>query len=822
MPTSKRGSLDPVPKKKKGDKPVSKKPSTIKKLKGNRVSKTSKKNPPPKGFISQSARTGNQTTTINIQNALAKAMRRSNRRYVGIPRIPHYSGGGGGTSLNIQFPSFAANHDNGMHEVMNMRNDIINEFRRLHPYEQIAQPAVPLAQAEFPIPDMEHHPDVVYSAGSEEVPAHPNPPVAPSHAGTAPMSIDEPEQNGQPPASDVNLSQQNSINGHTRSVPAPVRPTNVDNMSGPSDANSHGYPGNSVNENSMRNYPLHPENPATQNPPVNPIFPDRVDEPFSELGGPPPQRQTSGNRSSSSENFYGSTAKVFPDRVEEPFSEIGGPPSQRPNYSNAATQRATSNRPPYIGTLPGVPLTGTGIQSNQNRSRVQQQMRSYNELDGQESGRLPDDEHARILREQTAAQNYETESEDNIRPPRRGPRASLEPNDQRKMLEVVAGNEPTVPPLNATEFPSVPGGLSDLLGNDNDDLLRNLFGEPNSMPSSSGRYGQAFRSIDDYIVPIFIPTPGGAVNGNPQETAVPMAQEHVAEDLHGDSNIVPTGEALPSMPPKKTKKELAKRSPSPPPKKKTIAPKTPKRPAQQDNPSDSDIEDSDDQPRPAQAPRRYNTRGRSKSNYRISDSDTTTMSDEVLPSRERSRSRSPTATRRARDEASDADDVQAMANPENQGRGKGGLFKPGNKANKSNKNRYPHAAERAKNYESAFQKTTKGERVTPKILRSLMPPDLRNDTTRGWTVTTAQNWLRKRKNQSIADAAAASNNPPAETTPAANNVDAPTPKSSTRQPIIARIRLTQNAAKRKSPAKSSTPNSKFNPKQGDPKKPKQG
>ena len=365
MPTSKRGSLDPVPKKKKGDKPVSKKPSTIKKLEGNRVSKTSKKNPPPKGFISQSARTGNQTTTINIQNALAKAMRRSNRRYVGIPRIPHYSGGGGGTSLNIQFPSFAANHDNGMHEVMNMRNDIINEFRRLHPYEQIAQPAVPPAQAEFPIPDM------------MDVPAEafPNPPVAPSTAaaGTAPMSIDEPEQNE--PVSPPALSPQNSINGPAPingNVPAPVRPINVgsDHISGPSDANSHGYPGNSVNENSMRNYPLHPENPATQNPPVNPIFPDRVDEPFSELGGTPPQRQTSGNRSSSSENFYGSTAKVFPDRVEEPFSELGGPPSQRPNYSNAATQRATSNRPPYIGTLPGVPLTGTGIQSNQNRSRV--------------------------------------------------------------------------------------------------------------------------------------------------------------------------------------------------------------------------------------------------------------------------------------------------------------------------------------------------------------------------------------------------------------------------------------------------------------------
>ena len=296
-----------------------------------------------------------------------------------------------------------------------------------------------------------------------------------------------------------------------------------------------------------------------------------------------------------------------------------------------------------------------------------------------------------------------------------------------------------------------------------------------------------------------------------------IPEEHVNESPAGDSNIErygTTGEDLVAQPSKMLL----------PPKKKTIAPKTPKRPDQQDEPPDSDNGDSDDLQRPAVAPRRYNTRGRSKSNYRISDSDTTTMSDEVLPvpSRERSRSRSPTATRRARDEASDADDVQAMANPENQGRGEGGLFKPGNKANKSNKNRYPHAAERAKNYESAFQKTTKGERVTPKILRSLMPPDLRNDTTRGWTVTTAQNWLRKRKNQSIADAAAASNNPPAETTPAANNVDAPTPKSSTRQPIIARIRLTQNAAKRKSPAKSSTPNSKFNPKQGDPKKPKQG
>jgi len=114
--------------------------TTTKKRKSVRATtKTNNKNR-QQGLVNQAVKTGNQLTVIKINNALAKANARVNRRYVGIPKVnPYpqqsYSSGIGvvAPSFNIQFPSMAANHDNSMREVQGMRNDILNEFRRLNP-----------------------------------------------------------------------------------------------------------------------------------------------------------------------------------------------------------------------------------------------------------------------------------------------------------------------------------------------------------------------------------------------------------------------------------------------------------------------------------------------------------------------------------------------------------------------------------------------------------------------------------------------------------------------------------------------------------------
>jgi hypothetical protein len=86
-------------------------------------------------LINQAAQTGNQTTVDRINNALAKASARVNRRYAGIPKIatPAQPSIGIAPAFNIQFSSMGADYDNGMREVNGMRNDIINEFRRLNP-----------------------------------------------------------------------------------------------------------------------------------------------------------------------------------------------------------------------------------------------------------------------------------------------------------------------------------------------------------------------------------------------------------------------------------------------------------------------------------------------------------------------------------------------------------------------------------------------------------------------------------------------------------------------------------------------------------------
>jgi hypothetical protein len=147
------------------------------------------------GLINQAAKTGNQTTVVRINNAVAKASARVNRRYAGIPKTPTPQPSIGiAPAFNIQFPSMGANYDNGMREVNGMRNDIMNEFRRLNPNAAYAPPPPPPAPpgapaigvAGIPPPPMSEHPDVVY----EENRAAPAPPPAnagppPSNAGSA-------------------------------------------------------------------------------------------------------------------------------------------------------------------------------------------------------------------------------------------------------------------------------------------------------------------------------------------------------------------------------------------------------------------------------------------------------------------------------------------------------------------------------------------------------------------------------------------------------------------------------------------------------------
>jgi hypothetical protein len=72
------------------------------------------------GLVNQAAQTGNQTTVVRINNALAKASARVNRRYAGIPKTatPAQPSIGIAPAFNIQFPSIGANYDNGMREVM--------------------------------------------------------------------------------------------------------------------------------------------------------------------------------------------------------------------------------------------------------------------------------------------------------------------------------------------------------------------------------------------------------------------------------------------------------------------------------------------------------------------------------------------------------------------------------------------------------------------------------------------------------------------------------------------------------------------------------
>jgi hypothetical protein len=78
-----------------------------------------------------------------------------------------------------------ANYDNGMREVNGMRNDIINEFRRLNPNAAYAPPPPPPAPPGAPAiravpgapPPMSEHPDAVYEENA-------------GGAGSAAMSID--------------------------------------------------------------------------------------------------------------------------------------------------------------------------------------------------------------------------------------------------------------------------------------------------------------------------------------------------------------------------------------------------------------------------------------------------------------------------------------------------------------------------------------------------------------------------------------------------------------------------------------------------------
>jgi hypothetical protein len=176
-------------KKQKPDKrksPPKKRKSVTSKTNNNNVKSTQQ------GLVNQAAKTGNQTTVVRINNALAKASARVNRRYTGIPKTPTPNAQpsiGIAPAFNIQFPSMGANYDNGMREVNGMINDIINEFHRLNPNAAYVPPPPPPAPpgagavAAVPPPPMSEHPDVVYDepAGVAGLAAMSiGPPAAPS------------------------------------------------------------------------------------------------------------------------------------------------------------------------------------------------------------------------------------------------------------------------------------------------------------------------------------------------------------------------------------------------------------------------------------------------------------------------------------------------------------------------------------------------------------------------------------------------------------------------------------------------------------------
>jgi hypothetical protein len=174
--------------------PPKKRKSVTSKTNTNNVKSTQQ------GLVNQAAKTGNQTTVVSINNALAKASARVNRQYAGIPKTPTpyaQPSIGIAPAFNIQFPLMGANYDNGMREVNGMRNDIINEFRRLNPNAAYALPAPPPAPpgaggvAGAP-PPMSEHPDAMYdenveaeAAEAAAAPAAPTPP-----GSVTAMSID--------------------------------------------------------------------------------------------------------------------------------------------------------------------------------------------------------------------------------------------------------------------------------------------------------------------------------------------------------------------------------------------------------------------------------------------------------------------------------------------------------------------------------------------------------------------------------------------------------------------------------------------------------
>jgi hypothetical protein len=86
--------------------PPKKRKSITSKTNNNNVKSTQQ------GLVNQAAQTGNQTTVVRINNALAKASARVNRRYAGIPKPPiQYAQPSIGIApaFNIQFPSMGAN-----------------------------------------------------------------------------------------------------------------------------------------------------------------------------------------------------------------------------------------------------------------------------------------------------------------------------------------------------------------------------------------------------------------------------------------------------------------------------------------------------------------------------------------------------------------------------------------------------------------------------------------------------------------------------------------------------------------------------------------
>jgi hypothetical protein len=167
--------------------PPKKRKSVTSKTNDNNVKTTQQ------GLLNQAAKTGNQTSVVRINNALAKASARVNRRYAGITKTPTPSAQpsiGIAPAFNIQFSSMGANYDNGMREVNGMRNNIINEFRRLNPNAAYAPPPPPPAPpgagavAAAP-PPMSEHPDAVYEENVLAPAAPAPPPAAPSNAGSA-------------------------------------------------------------------------------------------------------------------------------------------------------------------------------------------------------------------------------------------------------------------------------------------------------------------------------------------------------------------------------------------------------------------------------------------------------------------------------------------------------------------------------------------------------------------------------------------------------------------------------------------------------------